>query len=155
MITKRHYAFATSVSTILVAIWSACPASAQTSPAPASPLSTIPTPAEQAPPAAEQGVADIIVTAQKRSENVNRVGISITAATADTLRNLGISDARDLGKLVPGFTYTESSLNSPVYTIRGVGYYETSLAATPAVDGLCRPDPPDLPPDDAQRGLRP
>ena len=86
---------------------------------------------QQAP--VDTSVSEVVVTAQKRSENINRVGMSITAATAETLNKLGVMDARDLSKVVPGFTFTESSLNTPVYTIRGVGYYETSLAATPAV----------------------
>lgn len=33
----------------------------------------------------------------------------------------------------PGFTYTESAFATPVFTLRGVGFYDTSLAASPSV----------------------
>ncbi len=81
----------------------------------------------------DAAIADIVVTAQRRSESINRVGLSITAASGDALAQRGIRDAADLGKLVPGFTYARSSYGSPVYTLRGVGYYDTQLGATPAV----------------------
>ena len=56
----------------------------------------------------QAGVGDIIVTAQKREQAVNKVGMTIQAATADTLQQRGITSPADLMKIVPGFTYTES-----------------------------------------------
>ncbi|WP_293969212.1 TonB-dependent receptor [Sphingomonas sp.] len=80
-----------------------------------------------------QGVGDIVVTAQKRSERINDVGISITALSGDALRNQGITQISDLTKVVPGLNYTRSSYGAPVFTIRGIGFNETSLAAAPTV----------------------
>ena len=80
-----------------------------------------------------QGLQEIIVTAQKRSESLNDVPLSITAASGDQLADQGITDVADLVKVVPGFTYTESAYATPVYTLRGVGFYDTSLAAKPTV----------------------
>ena len=96
---------------------------------------TMPSVAQQAsPPSASAGELDeIVVTAQKRAQSVNNVPMSINTASGDELRALGVADARDLAKIVPGFTYAETNLTTPVYSIRGVGYYESSLAATPAV----------------------
>lgn len=79
------------------------------------------------------GAGDIVVTAQKRSESINRVPISVTAVGGDDLVQRGITSTADLAKVVPGFTFTPSQYNSPVYSIRGIGFYETSLSATPAV----------------------
>lgn len=76
---------------------------------------------------------EIIVTAQKREQSINKVGISITAATQETLVDRGVNDTADLVKIVPGFNYTPTHYNAPVYTIRGIGFYETTLSATPAV----------------------
>jgi outer membrane receptor protein involved in Fe transport len=45
----------------------------------------------------------------------------------------GVSDASDLMKVVPGFTYTKTHDSIPVFSIRGVGYYDNNLGATPAV----------------------
>ena len=89
--------------------------------------------AQQTAPASSGELEEITVTAQKRTQSINDVPMSINAASGDQLRDLGVNDARDLAKIVPGFTYAESNLTTPVYSIRGVGYYESSLAATPAV----------------------
>lgn len=88
-------------------------------------------PQDQTPPNFEAG--EIIVTAQKRSESVNSVGMSINAASGETLTKLGITQPSDLGKITPGFIFAQTQFATPVYSIRGVGFYETSLAATPAV----------------------
>lgn len=87
----------------------------------------------QADPSSQAAVGEIVVTAEKRSQSVNRVGLTIAAFSGDTLAKQGISNVRDLSKIVPGLTYTESASSTPVYTLRGVGFYETSLAAYPDV----------------------
>lgn len=76
---------------------------------------------------------EIIVTAQKRSERIQDVALSITAASGDQLRAHNVTTVEDLGKLVPGFTSTKSSLGAPIYFIRGVGFYDDSLGVSPAV----------------------
>ena len=80
-----------------------------------------------------EALQEIIVTAQKREQSVNSIGMSITAVSGEQLTQLGVSNVADLTKLVPGFTYALTQAGTPVYSIRGVGFYETSLAATPAV----------------------
>ena len=75
----------------------------------------------------------IVVTAQKRSQSINKVGMSIAAASGQSLVQRGISDPSDLSKLVPGFTAQTTPTSAPVYTLRGVGYYEQTLSVSPAV----------------------
>ncbi len=86
---------------------------------------------------------DIIVTAQKREQSLADVGLTIAAASADTLLDRGITNTEDLSKLVPGFTATVSGYNTPVYTLRGIGLFESSIGATPSVavyvDEIARP----------------
>lgn len=79
------------------------------------------------------GTGDIVVTAQKRSESVNRVGMSITALSGGDLLRQGVVDTSQLSKVVPGFNFTQSAYATPVYSIRGIGFQENSLAASPAV----------------------
>ncbi|MPT46966.1 MAG: TonB-dependent receptor [Sphingobium sp.] len=79
------------------------------------------------------GLGDIIVTAQKREQSLNDVPLSITAASGQKLQDQGITNVGDLVKIVPGFNYTESAYATPVYTLRGIGFYDTSLAAKPTV----------------------
>src|SRR3546814_18008003 len=51
----------------------------------------------------------------------------------DQLVKQGISRFQDLTKAVPGLTYARSAFGTPVFTLRGVGYFDTALAASPAV----------------------
>lgn len=85
------------------------------------------------PPPADDSSGDIIVTAQKRSERLSDVGMTISAFSGETLKEAGVASAADLPQLVPGLTYARSNTGLPVYTLRGVGFYETSLSAYPAV----------------------
>lgn len=85
------------------------------------------------PAAAENNYDEIIVTANKREQSINDVGLSITAQTGEALLDRGISSPTDLGKIVPGLTVQPSPFNTPVYTLRGIGFYETTLSAAPTV----------------------
>lgn len=78
-------------------------------------------------------LADIIVTAQKRSQNLNDVGATITALDGDQLASKRITTVDALVQLVPSFTVTRSQFNIPSYTLRGVGFYSSSLSASPTV----------------------
>lgn len=86
-----------------------------------------------APAAQDNGIGDIIVTAQKRSQSINNVGMSINAITADAMVDRGVKGVEDLASIVPGFTYTPSPTLTPVYSIRGIGFYDLGLSSSPAV----------------------
>lgn len=79
------------------------------------------------------GVGEIIVTAQRREESVNRVPISITALSGDQLQDMNIRDVADLTRVVPGFTEAKSAGGTPIYTIRGIGFNTDSMSATSPV----------------------
>lgn len=79
------------------------------------------------------GVGDIVVTAQKREQSANRVPMSITALTGAQLKSSGVNSTEDLSKIVSGFSTVKSFYGSPVYYLRGVGYYDNSVAARPTV----------------------
>ena len=76
---------------------------------------------------------EIIVTAQKRSERMSDVPLSITAATGEQLAKAGVDSPNELTKVVPGFTYQPSNYGPPVYSIRGVGFFDNSVASSPTV----------------------
>lgn len=75
----------------------------------------------------------VIVTAQKREQSLSDVGMAVTARSDDQLRRQGINDVADLSKIEPSFIVSQAQYGTPVYSIRGVGYNEQSLAASPAV----------------------
>jgi outer membrane receptor protein involved in Fe transport len=77
---------------------------------------------------------EIVVTAQKRQQSANDVGISITSVGAASLERRDISNATDLAKIVPGLTVANAGLGATViYTLRGVGFNASNLSATSAV----------------------
>ncbi len=89
---------------------------------------------------------EIVVTAQKREQGANDVGITLNAFTADQLANYGVARADDLEAMVPGLTVTQTqSAGAPVYTIRGVGFADFTTSATSTVgiynDGVSIPFP--------------
>jgi len=95
-------------------------------------LSTMAIAQDTAPNEADQ-VQDIIVTAQKYSQSVNNVPMTITVATGDQLRQSGIRDVNDLPRIAPGFKISRSSTGTTIYTLRGIGYNDSSVGTRPAV----------------------
>lgn len=69
-----------------------------------------------------QGIAieEILVTAQKRSENIMDVPISITALTADSLQRSKISGMDDIQMVVPGIEFRRQVAAMAPF-IRGIG----------------------------------
>ncbi|MEJ7925646.1 TonB-dependent receptor [Sphingobium sp. AN641] len=64
--------------------------------------------------------ADIVVTAQRRSERLQDTPIAVTAVTADTVQKLGLSKISDIASVTPGANFTVSAgFFSP--NIRGLG----------------------------------
>jgi iron complex outermembrane receptor protein len=94
-----------------------------------------PTDAAGLPPTAADttSMEEVIVTAEKRSERIGDVPMSISAVTGSQLQDQGINSPADLAKVVPGFTFTESTYGAPVYTLRGIGTYDEAIAISPAV----------------------
>ncbi|HRD26865.1 MAG TPA: TonB-dependent receptor [Caulobacter sp.] len=96
-------------------------------------VSTAPALAQADPAAVGVTVQEIVVTANKREETANTVPMSITAATGEVLERQGIDQPRDLVKITPSFTYADSYVGSPIFTLRGVGFSDISLGGRPTV----------------------
>jgi len=76
---------------------------------------------------------EVIVTAQKRRQSIQDVGMSVAAFSKGSLESRGVESTEDLQRLVPGLTFTRTPAGPPVLTLRGVGFYDSTLAAAPAV----------------------
>ena len=77
---------------------------------------------------------ETVVTAQKRSQNLNDVGIAINAFTGAQLQEFGVATPEDLAQFTPGLTVNETAATGvPLYTIRGVGFQDYSTASTSTV----------------------
>jgi len=72
------------------------------------------------PIAAAGLIEEIVVTAQKREQGIQEVGIAITAFSGDQMRELGLTDPDKLDMHVPGLMITGlPSTATSVYTLRG------------------------------------
>lgn len=71
-------------------------------------------------PAVSAGLEEIIVTAQRRSENLQEVPISISAVTAQGLEHANITALADLPNLVSGLITTQGAGVFNLF-LRGVG----------------------------------
>ncbi len=68
-------------------------------------------------------LGEIVVTAQKREQNLQDVGISVTAFTGDQIRALGFTNTTDVVAMTPGLNYTVPNAESSQinFFLRGVG----------------------------------
>lgn len=89
-----------------------------------------------------QGESDIVVTALKRSSNIQDVAAAITAISGDTLERAAITDVRSLTKLAPSLVVGEQ-FGTTFVNIRGVGSNVDSGVTEPTValyvDGVYLP----------------
>ncbi len=63
---------------------------------------------------------EITVTAQKREQNMQDVGISVTAYSGDQMKALGVTNTVEITQQVPALQMIEFSPNLTVFNIRGV-----------------------------------
>ncbi|WP_116366001.1 TonB-dependent receptor [Parahaliea mediterranea] len=79
-------------------------------------------------------IEEVVVTAQKREQGANDVGITINAFTGQQLQDFGVLTAEDIAMMTPGLTVNETAATGvPLYTIRGVGFQDYSTAASSTV----------------------
>ncbi len=83
----------------------------------------------QTPAQPSGGLEDIIVTAQKRSENLQETPLAVSALTAETIERRGITDVSSLTATAPNLTVTTTgaSTSNIALFIRGIGESETIL----------------------------
>lgn len=102
--------------------------------------------AQEAPPNVQQndnrgqkgGLDEIVVTAQKRSENLQDVPIAISAISADKVEQLGVQDSRDLSGLAPNVTIVAgtTSNSAAVFSMRGISNGGSESFGVDSANGL-------------------
>ncbi|SEH11519.1 iron complex outermembrane recepter protein [Sphingopyxis sp. YR583] len=91
-------------------------------------LLTVPATAQETTKAAEAEDANmIVVTAQKREQDVQDVPISMTVVGGEQLSDLGIKDFTELDRYVPNF-YVQTTPGNNAFYIRGIGSTPGNLA---------------------------
>jgi iron complex outermembrane receptor protein len=90
------------------------------------------TPAAATAPDLGTGLQEIVVTAERRSESLQNVPVSVSAISADAAKAMGITGTEDLTTAVPGLVFSRTS-NAGVPYIRGIGNNNPSLGDESAV----------------------
>jgi hypothetical protein len=96
-------------------------------------LANLPTVAEPAESAAADALSEVVVTAQRREESAQNVGIAISVLSGASLADKSITYVNDLQNSIPSLQ-VEPAFGSgqPQYRIRGVGFLDyTSNNASP------------------------
>src|SRR5208282_1298983 len=65
-------------------------------------------------------LGEIIVTAQKREQNLQSVGVSVTALDAQSLAQMNFKDLTEVAGQVPGLQFNQYGATITIYNIRGV-----------------------------------
>ncbi len=55
---------------------------------------------------AQAALEEVVVTAQRREQNLQEVGISVTAFSDEQVRNMGFGNTVDVAQMTPNLNYT-------------------------------------------------
>ena len=126
----RFHSRAIGASIITLALASAANAQTPTPAAPGAPQAA----------SSDEGIADIVVTAQRRAQSAQDVPIAVTAFSAQQMERIGLASTADLPSAVPGLTISPGAARSPLF-LRGVGNngYSTSPSVLTFIDGVYQP----------------
>lgn len=78
------------------------------------------------------GIADIVVTAQKRAESVQDIPIAVSAIGGEALAQRGVTDLTAIASTVPGLNVSEQ-VGQARLTLRGIGVDNISTGAESSV----------------------
>ena len=79
------------------------------------------------------GDAAIIVTANRRAEAIDDVGLAIQAFSGEQLDQLQVNSTEDIQLVVPSLNVSRGYQGIPIYTLRGIGFNTINLSATSTV----------------------
>jgi iron complex outermembrane recepter protein len=84
-------------------------------------------------PTGDSGLQEIVITANKREQSLNSVGLTVTALSADALAERKLTTLADIAEAVPGLSLSPGPTGAPVLTLRGVGFNDRTLSTIPSV----------------------
>ena len=97
-------------------------------------------PADQQAQFSDEGLAEIVVTAQRRQESAQDVPIAVAAFSGDQMTKVGLTSSADLASVIPGLAINPTGVRSPIF-LRGVGNNGTSTSPSVLafIDGVYQP----------------
>ena len=77
---------------------------------------------------------EVVVTAQKREQNLSDVPVAVTALTSDQIDGAFVNNIESLQSMVPSVSYRKgNTTRNSALTVRGIGTISFSIAAEPSV----------------------
>lgn len=91
------------------------------------------TPNPSAAPQEAQGLEEVIVTAQRREETLQRAAIAVSAVTAAELISARVTDSSGLTNVVPALQVKPAAGPYPLFYLRGVGNFNGNALSDSAI----------------------
>jgi len=93
---------------------------------------------DQASATSQEGIQEVVVTAQRREENLQTTPIAITAISADTLNKQGVTDFKGVAETSTSLNFTPypSSSNTLILYMRGQGVADANQITQDGSVGL-------------------
>jgi iron complex outermembrane receptor protein len=79
------------------------------------------------------GLADIVVTAQRRTESSQRAGIAIDVVSGAEVLSQGVTQPSDLNRIVPSLQVQDAGGANKTFFLRGVGNFTVNGYSDPAI----------------------
>ena len=77
-------------------------------------------PALMAPVAYSQVLEEVVVTAQKREQNLQDVSVSVSALSGSQIKNMGLTDTTEITQQIPSLQINAWSPNLTIFNLRGI-----------------------------------
>ena len=80
-----------------------------------------------------QRLEEVVVTAQRRAESVQRAAVAVSVLAADDLREAGVTRPQELTELVPALQVAATSAPISIFYLRGAGNFTGNALTDSAV----------------------
>ena len=84
-------------------------------------------------PTGDLGLQEIVVTAQRRQESLQKAAVAVSAVSGETIRNAGIVNPTDLTSVVPALQVSTASGPYSLFYLRGVGNFNGNALSDSAI----------------------
>ena len=78
-------------------------------------------------------LSDVVVTAQRRSENLQHAAVAVSAVTGETLISAGVTKPSDLSSVIPALQVAPAAGPYSLFYLRGVGNFNGNALSDPAI----------------------
>lgn len=82
---------------------------------------------------ANDGLGDIVITAQRRSESAQRAALAISVVSSDAVIERGVTTPSQLSQLIPAVSIQPSGGSATTFFVRGVGNFAINGYTDPAI----------------------